>query len=266
MAPRFILYAYPDWLPAGRRIRIYLAEKGISPSLVHVVESDEDAKAKGFPPKQGNFCPIMAVAKPGNSTEYMWIEQSAALLEMLEDYCDANPNASPVPSLRGSKDDIHRRARIRGVLSWSDALFELFGVNGCFGSETIAGPRGMTANAKAALEVESMIRHRVLEPLEKVLPEVVDFEGIAEGKEGALTIADICLLCSWEYCAELCGMDPLGDYPNFRRFVEACRRRNTLPRGEYPPVVKDFATGWLDSMWTRTEGQPLGWRDQKPEE
>ncbi|KAF2105021.1 hypothetical protein NA57DRAFT_71216 [Rhizodiscina lignyota] len=249
MTHRFILYAYPDWLPAGRRIRIYLAEKRISPSLVYVAESDEDVKAKGYPPKRGNFSPIMAISRPDKPTEYIWVEQSSAMLEMLEDYCDANSDASPVPSFRGPEDDIIRRAMIRGVLYWADTLFELFAVNAAFGSETIARARGTTANQRTAKDMEAAVRFRVLEPLEKVLPEVADFSGIAEGKEGAMTIADIALFASWEYCAGLCGKDPLSGYPNFSRFIDACRRRKILPKEEYPALVKGFALGWLDNVW-----------------
>lgn len=247
MAPRFILYAFPDWLPSGRRIRIYLDEKKISPSHVYVVQSPEDAEAKGYPPKQGNFTPIMAVSDPDDPSGYSWIEQSSAMLEMLEDYCDANPDVSSVPSLRGS-DPIYQRARIRGILHWADSTFDLFAVHAFLGNEVVAGAHKMTPNQTAAEDIERYLQWKVLEPLDKVIPQVVNFEGIAEGKEGAMSIADIALLCSWEYCAQLCGKDPLasGKFPNFSRFIDACKSRNILAKGDFPPVVKSFWSAWVD--------------------
>ena len=249
MSPLFILYAYPDWKPAGFRIHLYLAEKRVPQEVVAVPTDDADAETRGFPARRGNFCPIMAVARSGAAGGYEWIEQSTAILEMLEDYHDANPGKSPIPSLRGPPSDIVHRAKIRGVMCWADALFELFGMNNCFGNYSIASARGFTANATLALEIESMTRVRVLEPLEGILSEIMDCEGIATGKEGALTLAAITLYCTWTYCASLCGKDPTSQYPNFKKFACACQRRKTIQHSEFPEQVRQFAAGWYDGMW-----------------
>lgn len=253
MAP-ILLYGYPDWLPMPLRIHIYLEEKKIPTSVVYPVESDEDAAEKGLPAKpDGVWCPIMAVPKADKPGEYTWIEQSLAMIEYLEDYCDAHPEVSPVTSLRGSPDDLVRRSQLRGMALWADEAFALFGYSCWYGNrhyyETL---KRVDLNEKVAKDLAQSSSARALKPYEALIPSVVDLDAVASGKEGTVTIADIIMFASWQYAAQSYGVDYAKGLPNLTKFIEAFKKRPSAGRkylSPYPPGVEKYATSWIDGVW-----------------
>ncbi|RDW61833.1 uncharacterized protein DSM5745_10505 [Aspergillus mulundensis] len=102
----WLLYAYP-WQPYPRRLVIYLRERNIPSSLVTVVNvSDVQFGAKvpaGFPPKPPGSLPILAIPKEkepkpptqGAAAEFLFIKQSIAIMEFLEEACNAGRYGFP---------------------------------------------------------------------------------------------------------------------------------------------------------------------------
>lgn len=253
MAP-ILLYGYPDWLPMPLRIHIYLEEKKIPESVVYAVNSDDDAAEKGLPAKPpGVWCPVMAVPKADKPGEYTWIEQSLAIIEFLEDYCDANPGASPVGSLRGSPDDPVRRSQLRGMTLWADEAFCMFGYSCWYGNKHMYETLGrVELNEKVAKDMAGMTGFRALKPLEELVPSVVDFDAVASGKEGTVTIADIVMFASWSYAAHHYGVDYVKGWSNLTKYIEAFKKRssaNRKPLSPFPPGSEKYATTWIEGIW-----------------
>jgi len=145
-----LLYGLPSFFPTPRRIHIYLAEKLIPSSfLITVPHLDESADAewkKKYPLKPEGFIPVLAipdVAKLSASSaditdaqNYTWLYQSMAIIEYLEDLCDADPSITSVTSLRGTAghglrsegpEGALKRAQIRGIMHLADEFFVIFG-------------------------------------------------------------------------------------------------------------------------------------------
>ncbi|CEN59331.1 hypothetical protein ASPCAL01783 [Aspergillus calidoustus] len=94
-ATPWFLYAYP-WQPFPRRVIIYLRERNIPSSLVTVVHVSDvqfgGETPEGFPPKPPGSLPILAIprASTGGETndDFIYIKQSIAIMEFLEDACN----------------------------------------------------------------------------------------------------------------------------------------------------------------------------------
>lgn len=231
-------------------MHIYLAEKKIPPSVVYAIKSDEDAAEKGYPAKpQEMWRPIIAI--PKEQGDYTWIQQSCAIIEFLEDYCDLNPVISPVPSLRGSSNDVVRRSQIRGMMYWADEAFTLFGFTCMYGNQQFAEMfKLVESSQKVAKEMDENTRRRALNFLEQQGP--WDFDAIASGKEGTVTIADIVMFASWKYAVTMYGKNYVKDFPNLSRFVEAFKNRPSAarePTSPYPPGAEKIAGSWCDGVW-----------------
>ena len=94
----WLLYAYP-WMPYPRRVIIYLREKGISESLVKVAHvSDPQAGNEvidsKLPPKPAGSLPILAMPSQakgsnGETSEWIYMRQSMAIINFLRDMCNA---------------------------------------------------------------------------------------------------------------------------------------------------------------------------------
>lgn len=249
--PPFLLYAYPDWLPRARRLHIYLAEKKIPSSVVYAIKSDKDAEEKGYPAKPVDaWNPVMGVPtdKPG---EYTWVQQSCAMLEFLEDYCDANTGTSPVPSLRG--EDLARRFQIRGMMYWADEAFSLFGMSVAYGNRYFYEMRKRAQlNQQVAKEMEASVKLRALRFMEGLGPSVWDYDAIASGKDGTTTIADITLFASWQYAVLIYKKDFAKEFPNLVKLIEAFKNRPSAslqPISPYPPGADKIGDTWLEGLW-----------------
>lgn len=124
-----LLYAYPAFFPSPRRVLLYLAEKKVPPKYLTLIPEPEDEKSKRFPPKPEGFVPVLAIpnskrseADPANPTSYTWLYESAAIIEYLEDICDADSSITSTPSMRGGSD-LAKRAMIRGVIELTSEMF-----------------------------------------------------------------------------------------------------------------------------------------------
>ncbi|KAL2794809.1 hypothetical protein BJX66DRAFT_303187 [Aspergillus keveii] len=85
----WLLYAYP-WQPFPRRVIIYLRERNIPSSLVTVIHVTDvqfgGETPEGFPPKPHGSLPILAI--PKSKGDFVYIKQSIAIMEFLEDACN----------------------------------------------------------------------------------------------------------------------------------------------------------------------------------
>ncbi|KAJ0425143.1 hypothetical protein BJY00DRAFT_274856 [Aspergillus carlsbadensis] len=108
----WLLYAYP-WQPFPRRVIIYLRERKIPSSLVTVVHVTDvqfgGETPEEFPPKPPGSLPILAIpnAAPGGESKgdsFIYIKQSIAIMEFLEDACVTGrwgfPTLPQPPTLR----------------------------------------------------------------------------------------------------------------------------------------------------------------------
>lgn len=250
MAP-MLFYGYymgGNFAPCPRRVFVYLAEKKIPSSVLTVVNSDEEAVEKGYPKKPEGFVPILAIPKEGKEGEYTWMYQSVAILEFLEDYCDAHPEVTSVPSMRGRASDPVHRAQIRGAMYWADELFEEFGVSCMFGNKDfISRLQRTTASPQSAKEVKTLA-DRTLRYLDQVLPAVSDYEGLSSGKEGVATIADCVLFATWQFSLTVYGTDIVKGYSNVVKVIEAFKNRPSAYLEPFPSGFKVW-TDWYDGVW-----------------
>ena len=250
MAP-MLLYGFyfgGNFAPCPRRVFIYLIEKKIPSSVLTIVNSDEEAEKKGYPKKPEGYVPVLAIPKDGKEGEYTWMYQSNAILEYLEDYCDAHPEVTSVPSMRGRPDDLVLRAQIRGAMYWADELFEEFGASCMFGNKDfISRLQRTTASPQSAKELKALA-DRTLRYLDQVLPAISDCEGLKSGKEGVATIADCVLFATWQFALEVYGKDTVKDYPNVEKVIEAFKDRPSAYLEPFPPGFTVW-TDWYDGIW-----------------
>ena len=125
----WLLYAYP-WMPYPRRVIIYLREKGIPDSLVKIAhvsdpQNGNEVTDSSLPPRPAGSLPILAIpseTKDGSSGTQQWvyIRQSMAIINYLEELCNAGQYgfSSPHGSLIGS--DALARARVGEVLTLAE--------------------------------------------------------------------------------------------------------------------------------------------------
>jgi hypothetical protein len=115
----YLLYAYP-WMPFPRRVIIYIREKSILPSLVTVVPVSDpqlgDAAPAGFPPRPKGSLPILVIPHPENESNAQptYIRQSVAIMNYLDELCDAGANGFPKSQCSMRGPDVLSRARETG--------------------------------------------------------------------------------------------------------------------------------------------------------
>ncbi|KAL4902355.1 hypothetical protein BDW74DRAFT_180860 [Aspergillus multicolor] len=303
----WLLYAYP-WQPYPRRLVIYLRERSIPSSLVTVVTvSDVQFGAKvpdGFPPKPPGSLPILAIPKKNQNgsdsstsgpngareSEFIFIKQSLAIMEFLEDACNkglygfpklAAPLALPInePSLTSHVDanDVDEAsralltARHSELLSLANGLTESWNPVRTFGSGT-----GTMRIPAAAKEMLGWTR-RVLLAVEnwfgenKYVPDLRwnrdDNSSYGKGQRQA-TIAEIVLFQFLEftdYCygvdmtvssgrkvSDVYGREVREEYPRLRRFYEEFGIRPSARR--YQELGDVPHESWVEKMRDWSEG------------
>lgn len=109
----YLLYVYP-WMPDPRRIIIYLREKNIPSSLVTIVPVPDPQSSTELPPQYAprpkGSLPLLVI--PSSSGEKpVVIRQSVAIMNYLDELCDAGAQGFPKSTypMRGS--DMLSRAR-----------------------------------------------------------------------------------------------------------------------------------------------------------
>ncbi|KAJ9659360.1 hypothetical protein H2201_007385 [Coniosporium apollinis] len=204
----YLLYVYP-WMPYPRRVLIYLREKCIPSSLVTVVlVSDPQLGSKAppqYPPKPPGSLPILAIPcedDSGNSPSFIYIRQSLAIINYLDELCDAGASGFPLSrySMRGA--DPLTRARHNELLALADECTVAWNPVRMFGSG--AGTMSIPGAAK------EMVRwvYRSLATIESWWKEEDrDMAPLRQGGEGKLTIAEIVLYQFLEFVRDCYGRD-----------------------------------------------------------
>ncbi len=260
-----LLYAYP-WMPYPRRVIIYLREKGIPPSLVTIVRDSDpqlgNVVPPEYPPKPPGSLPILAVPSADES-RYTYIGQSLAIINYLEDLCDARHDGFPrTPSMRGTGADLIVRARQNELLALADQLTADWNPVRTFGSG--AGTMSVSAASK------EMLRwiHRALATIEGWWQDQgCNFSDLLRGDVG-VTLADILLYqfleftkdCygrdmsqgSGETVKDVYGRDVVEKYTKLREFYDAFKTRDSARRNEAAGEVASKQV--LKRMQTWVEG------------
>lgn len=240
-------------------MNIYLREKKIPESVVKVVPFQDEESSKAYPKLVGTTVPKLAILKSnttGSQTDqdsYIWLPQSVAIIEYLEDLCDAHPQLSPVPSLRGG-NDLVRRALIRGSLGFMENTWATSGLINSFGSQAYNTLRNQNnLNMPAAHVAAKITQTMFLTPLDELLGRACDFAALEKGIEGAATIADIAIYTYLAFVRNVYGIHVSKGFPNIERLEATFEKRASslcdLPKDGYPAWALPFRTGWLDRPW-----------------
>jgi glutathione S-transferase len=245
MSPQLELYVLP-WGMYPRRVLLYLSEKGIDTStaikITPVSFTSTSMEAPGKPP---GSVPILRLP------DGIFIKQSIAILEYLEDLCD-NPdpaqdwqiqlakNASRKTSMRGETPE--EKARTREILALADEASSRFG---------FACHKG-TALFVSIEQTNALTAKLALEYCKKSL-KLIEVNYFAEDSRrwdgDQLTIAHCVLYSVLQSSRDLYDIDLLSEpeLPALRRFYEFFKKRDRASIGEsqYPKEIKTFACQWL---------------------
>ncbi|KAK3717020.1 hypothetical protein LTR37_006075 [Vermiconidia calcicola] len=235
-----LLYAHPSIFPAARRVVIYLEEKQLPSSVVVVVPPQDDEASRQYPPAQGTTVPRLAIKKKSRADDdakdaecYEWLSQSNAILEFLEDLCDAHSDlsSSRVPSLRGG-DDMVKRLRIRGVMAYTDEVFLYVAMCCLFASKPFNEMQQLgDLHAPSAKTLKDFVETRDMAKFNALVEETTDFEALASRKVGTATIADIDVYVLMTFGSDAYGIDIVGEHAGLRRLVEAFGKRKSAAIG-----------------------------------
>ncbi|EON63548.1 hypothetical protein W97_02776 [Coniosporium apollinis CBS 100218] len=198
----WLLYVYP-WMPYPRRVIIYLREKDIPSSLVTVVPvSDPQRGSKAppeYPPKPPGSLPILAIPNEGG---FIYIRQSLAIINYLDELCDAGASGFPLSTypMRGANS--LARARHNELLALADECTIAWNPVRMFGSG--AGTMSLPAASK---EMARWV-YRSLATIESWWQEEDrDMARLRQGGGGDVTVAEIVLYQFLEFVGDCYGRD-----------------------------------------------------------
>lgn len=269
----WLLYSYP-WMPFPRRIALYLREKRISESLVKIVQVSDPGDgnkvmdAQSFPPRPPGSLPILAIpaydkGSDGKAKEWLYIRQSMAIINFLEELCEKREYgfSSPHGPLTGNTPlERARNTEIQGLaeeltVGWNPV--RSFGTN--------AGPFHNSAASKEMLRWE----RRALLAINTYMEEADRDLSLLKDDNRPVTIADIVLYQFLEFTldcyrvdmtngtgekvTDVYGREVKDAYPKVKEFFEAFRTRASARRvekeGENPPekALKAMTT-WVEGV------------------
>ena len=202
---RSLLYVYP-WMPFPRRVTIYLREKHISSALVTVVPVSDPQKGNAvpldFPPRPAGSLPILAIPVDDDSEKdgYIFIRQSIAIINYLEDLCDDGADGYPQSTYPMRGLGALGRARQTELLALADECTIAWNPVRIFG--TGAGTMALPAAS------EEMLRwiQRSLATIEGWWCDR-DFSELRKGGNYSPTIAEIVLFQFLEFTKDCYGRD-----------------------------------------------------------
>ncbi|KAF4456876.1 hypothetical protein F53441_1087 [Fusarium austroafricanum] len=262
-AKPWLLYVYP-WMPFPRRVIIYLREKNIPASLVTIVPVSDpqlgDAAPKTFPPRPLGSLPILAI--PGSdSKSYTYIRQSLAIMNYLDELCDAGEHDFPKSECSMRGDDALSRARVTELMCLADELTIAWNPVRTFG--TGAGTMSLPEASK------EMIRwlQRTLTTIESWFQDR-DFSDLREGGTRGPNMAEIVLYQFLEFTKDCYGKDMTkgstqkgldvygrkeasNEFPKLAEFYEAFRTRKS--------AVRDASAGEVASEKVMKAMQTWSW-------
>ena len=286
MSRPHLLYVYP-WMPYPRRVTLYLRERDIAPALVTVVPVSDPQKGDkiippGLPARPRGSLPILAIPSPNptHPTCYTYLSQSVAIMNYLEDLCDAQVAGFPQRGwpMRGGLDPL-RRAKELGYMQLADQALACWNPVRLFG--TGAGPISIPRAAKEALVWEK----RELGAIEAFLKQQQEEEGDADlvvrssrdsDTNGSVSvgygpsIGDIMLFSFLELANDMYGRDMtvstsakvkdaygrdvVESSPMLHKFYRLFKSRTSAQRrsedGEVVPLdVRTAGTTWADEVF-----------------
>jgi glutathione S-transferase len=249
-----LLYVYP-WMPYPRRVIIYLAEKGISPSLVTIVSAgnfpgDTASATPGYRPPPLGSLPILAIPKPSASDadgkdNYLYIRQTAAIINYLEDLCDTGTDGFPIlPSMRGATPmERARNDEIYGLAEECLSLWNPLRLTGSKMKERAEGNES-TSNPKVSKDIYGLLTKR-LRYVEKFLGER---ERLGFGLDGGNkpSIVDVTLFGFLEFVDGFYGRDVTEGFEKLRAFYHKFGKRQSVKTTfvEYPEEMAKTAREW----------------------
>lgn len=268
----WLLYAYP-WMPYPRRVIIYLREKQIPEHLVRVVrvsdpgDGNQVVDAEYFPPRPPGSLPVLAIpskiSSEGSPEEWLYVRQSMAIINFLEELCEAGSFgfSSPRGSLTGST--ALERFKNMEVQTLAEEVLVAWNPVRTFGTD--AGPFHDVASAKEMLR---WVRRTMLAINTYLSESDRDLASLADDSH-PITIADVVLYQFLEFTmdcyhfdattgsgqkvVDVYGREVDDDYPKVRKFYEAFSRRRSAKRvadfGEVPgeKPAKAMAT-WVEGV------------------
>ncbi|KAI4215112.1 MAG: hypothetical protein LQ351_002427, partial [Letrouitia transgressa] len=198
-------------MPYPRRVIIYLREKNISPSLITIVPVSDpqmgNVAPPDYPPRPSGSLPILAIPKSDSSSQaledFIYIRQSLAIMNYLEDLCESGTNGFPKSSnqMRGGME-ILDRARHQELMSLADECLVSWNPVRLFGSGL--GSEAIPAAAKESLRWI----HRNLAAIEEHFSRNSrDFSHLIPAQNAHATLAEIVLYSFLEFVEEIYGLD-----------------------------------------------------------
>ncbi|KAK4981074.1 hypothetical protein LTR66_008412 [Elasticomyces elasticus] len=251
-------------MPFPRHVIIYLREKGIPQSLVAVVHVSDPQLGNVAPPEypfrpKGSL-PILAIPETelSGSVSYTYIRQSLAIMNYLDELCDAGHNDFPLSrySMRGA--DALSRARITEVVALADECTTSWNLVRTFGSG--AGTMSIPAASKEMMK-------RVRRPLNTIEGwwSDRDMSSLRQNGSGEVTMGDIVLYQFLEFTKDCYGVDmtqgsgePVKDaygrdvvekYTKLGEFYDAFRTRESARRDEAAGEVASKEVLQRMMMW-----------------
>jgi glutathione S-transferase len=226
------------WGVYPRRVLIYLAEKGLlnSPEITITPITLQNGNQMVAPGKPPGTVPILKLG------ENRFIKQSIAILEYLEDSCDAAQASEKQPfgvqaagTMRGKTAE--EKARTRSVIGLVDEAMIHFGVACHKGTALFA-----------SLEEQSLVTaDMALEASQRTLGLVECY--YEDHSIHDVTIADCVLFSLLQFSREFYGKDLIRDCPNLKRFYETFKERESVKIGEglYPEPLVPLARTWNEN-------------------
>ncbi|KAL8377117.1 hypothetical protein RB595_007997 [Gaeumannomyces hyphopodioides] len=244
------LFVFP-WGVYPRRILLYLAEKGLAghPHIkITQVDIANQMSALGKPP---GSVPVLRL--PDGS----FIKQSVAILEYLEDVCDAPDPSQPwqaelaaaatAGSMRGG-ETAACRARAREILALADEA------NSYFGLAAHKGARVFVGVEETDLKASRLAMEYCRKAMGLLEPYYADELPLLERGTRGVAIADCVVFSLVSFAEGLYDVDlcsgPAGELPSLARFAQWFGKRESakLPEGEfYPAPIKAMAVFMSES-------------------
>jgi glutathione S-transferase len=252
-------------MPFPRRITIYLREKGIPSSLIQIVPVSDpqlgNSAPPGFPPRPAGSLPILVIPSPNHAEGHIYIRQSIAIINYIDEFCDAGKDGFPksMYSMRGT--DSLSRARQSELMSLAEECTIGWNPVRTFGSD--AGTISIPAASR------EMIRwvHRPLVTIEGWFKDR-DFSDLKKGGSRGPMIAEIVLYQFLEFTKDCYGVDMthgseekvidgygrevIQKYEKLSEFYEAFKTRDSAFRDETAGEVPSKDT--LKVMMNWAEG------------
>lgn len=245
-------------MPYPRRVIIYLREKGIASSLVQVIHVSDpgagNAAPPEFPPRPAGSLPVLVI--PSKSGD-IHIRQSVAIMNYLDELCDAGAEGFPKSIYSMTGQDMLSRARNTEILGLADEILIAWNPVRMFG--TGAGTMSRPAASKEMLRWV----YRTLWTLETYFKEAT-FSHLEKGGHGP-SIAEIVLYQVLEFIDDCYGVDlTLGSdemvkdvygrmveqkYEKLSEFYQAFKKRGSAKRDASLGEVPSEQTKKLMSTW-----------------